>query len=984
MRQYLNAFITFLILSTLAPAQGLSPSKAIEKMQLPPGLEVRLVASEPMIRQPLSMFFDEKGRLWVLQYLQYPNPAGLKAIKQDQYLRTIWDRVPEPPPKGPKGIDKITILYDRDANGLFQKSKDFITGLNLASGMVYGHNGLFVVQPPYLLYYPDKNHDDIPDSDPEVLLSGFGMEDSHATANSLQWGPDGWLYGAQGSTVTAKIRGIEFQQGIWRYHPITKEFELFSEGGGNTWGLDFDKNGQIIAGTNYGNYTSLHQVQGAYYVKGFSKHGPLHNPHSYGYFDHIPFKNFKGGHVTNGGIVYQADLYPPSYRNRYIAGNLLSNTVYFHKFEPKGSTFTGEFEGDFLISNDPWFRPVDCFQGPEGAVYIADWHDKRAAHLDPVDNWDRTNGRIYKVVPKDFKEISTFDLSKKSSSELVNLLHHKNVWYTREARRILAERKDPSVITSLKKLVLSPSKDEPISLEALWALAGARDADENFLLDCLDHSTPAIREWAVRLLADKRNLPSNIALKLIEMGKNETNPTVASQLACSARRLQPEDSLKLTKSLYNQDQYIQDLYIPMLLWWAVEDQAVLGRAQILEWFKEPTFWQKTMVRQNILERIARRWVSQGTEADWNACALMLSLAPGTEEQAKIFAGIEKALEGRRLAIVPSPIVKTLSQLRTKNPKSKELLRLAFRLGDSNAFNELKENANNNSLPPAERVFAFDLLGQLADPSITSIFLQSLEPKSPDAIRLASLNALQSSADNAVAIQLLEIYSSLPNSLKTKALAILSQRQNFALLLLQAVDSGKIPKTDITIDLARAMASHKDDKLVTLLTKHWGKVSPPSPGEKLARISYIQLVINRNKPDEEKGKLHFQKQCANCHMLFGQGNKMGPDLTTADRQTLLPLITHIVDPSAHIRPEFVAQVVETKDGRTLTGLLAEENTSSITLIDAKNQKLVLAKDKIETMASSPKSIMPENILDTLSDQDIADLFGYLRIKLPTKP
>ena len=980
-KNMLSLALCLIVVSQL-PAQGLSPIEAMKKMQVPPGMEVRLVASEPQVRQPLSMFFDPKGRLWVLQYLQYPNPAGLKAVKQDQYLRTIWDRVPEAPPKGPKGADKITILYDRDENGLFRKSKDFVTGLNLASGMIYGHDGLFVVQPPYLLFYPDKNHDDIPDGDPQVLLAGFGMEDSHAYANSLQWGPDGWLYGAQGSTVTAKIRGHEFQQGIWRYHPITKEFELFSEGGGNTWGLDFDKNGQIIAGTNYGNVAMLHQVQGAYYVKGFSKHGALHNPHTYGYFEHMPFKNFKGGHVTNGGIVYQADLYPPEYRNRYIAGNLLSNTLYYHEIEARGSTFAGQFGGDFLIANDPWFRPVDCFQGPEGAVYVADWHDKRAAHLDPVDNWDRTNGRIYKIVPKGFKEIPEFDLAQQSNSQLISLLSHKNVWYSREARRLLAERKDSKSSEPLKKI--AQSNQGTLALEALWALAGAQNADPAFLQELLDHPTPAVREWAVRLLADKHTLSPVAIARLVEMARTETSPTVASQLACSARRLEYDAALQIAKALYSQDQYIQDLYIPMLLWWAVEDQSIRGRALILDWFKDPSFWQKVMVRQNLLERIARRWVNEGTEPDWTACAQLLTLAPSEEDQKKVLAGIEKALEGRKLALVPTPLEKPLALLREKNPKSKELLRLAFRLGDPKALNEISNNAASTTLPSSDRIFALELLGQLSDAKHLPTFLKALEPNTPDNVRLAAINAMQSSADDAVALKLLDLYPTLPGSLKSKSLALLSQRPSFSLLLMQRVDTGKILKTDISIDLARAMASHKEEKLIGLLTKHYGKVSPPSPGEKIARISYVNLIINRTKPDTEKGKLHFQKQCANCHMLFGQGNKVGPDLTTADRQSLIPLITHVVDPSAHIRPEFVAQVIETKDGRTLTGLLAEENSSSLTLLDAKNQRLVLAKDKIETMTSSPKSIMPENILDTLSDQDIVDLFAYIREKSPPKP
>jgi len=304
----------------------------------------------------------------------------------DQYLRTVYDRIPEPPPNGPKGADRITILDDPDENGRYRKAKDFHVGLNLATGMCLGHVGVFVAQSPYLLFYRIKPGTDEPDGDPEVLLEGFGMEDSHAFPNSLQWGPDGWLYGAQGSTVTAKIRGIEFQQGIWRYHPRTKEFELFAEGGGNTWGVDFDRHGNIIAGTNFGASVALHQVQGGYYVKGFGKHGPLHNPYTFGYFEHLPCQGFKGGHVTCGGVLYTADAFPEKYRNQYVAANLLSNAIYWHALESNGSSFTSKFGGDLLTTNDTWFRPVDLLVGPDGAVYIADWCDKRANHVDPVDN----------------------------------------------------------------------------------------------------------------------------------------------------------------------------------------------------------------------------------------------------------------------------------------------------------------------------------------------------------------------------------------------------------------------------------------------------------------------------------------------------------------------------------------------------------------------------------------------------------------------
>ena len=222
--------------STMVFAQELSPDEAVRRMTVPDGFEVQIIASEPLVRQPVCIEYDDRGRLWVIQYLQYPNPEGLKRVQVDRYSRTRYDRVPEPPPHGPRGADRVTILTDTDGDGRMDHGHDFVGGLNLASGLAFGHGGVFVLNVPYLLFYPDKNRDDVPDGDPEVLLTGFGMEDAHSVANSLTWGPDGWLYGCQGSTVTANIRGIEFQQGVWRYHPKTREFELFCEGGGNSWG----------------------------------------------------------------------------------------------------------------------------------------------------------------------------------------------------------------------------------------------------------------------------------------------------------------------------------------------------------------------------------------------------------------------------------------------------------------------------------------------------------------------------------------------------------------------------------------------------------------------------------------------------------------------------------------------------------------------------------------------------------------------------
>src|SRR6185437_13196946 len=188
-----------LIVYPTAPAVsgGYTPDAARARMVVPEGFHVEVFASEPMVRQPLTVSFDARGRAWVIEYLQYPVPAGLKPVTVDQYLRTEYDRVPEPPPRGPRGADRIKILEDTDGDGKADKETVFVEGLNLASGLAVGHGGVFVGQAPYLLFYPDKNKDDKPDSDPEVLLSGFGLQDAHSTVNSMQWGPDGWLYGTQ-------------------------------------------------------------------------------------------------------------------------------------------------------------------------------------------------------------------------------------------------------------------------------------------------------------------------------------------------------------------------------------------------------------------------------------------------------------------------------------------------------------------------------------------------------------------------------------------------------------------------------------------------------------------------------------------------------------------------------------------------------------------------------------------------------------------
>ena len=219
---------------TLADDTPPTPAKkAVGEFKMREGFSIDLMASEPGVRQPLFMSWDSRGRLWVSQYLQYQFPAGLKIVEYDNHLRARFDAVPKPPPQGTRGADKITVYEDTNGDGFFDQSKDVISGLNVSTSVVTGHGGIWVANPPYLLFYPDKDQNDVPDSNPEVRLSGFGLEDTHSVMNSLEWGPDGWLYGVSGSTTTGKVKCpateklIEWKgQMVWRYHPDAKHFEI--------------------------------------------------------------------------------------------------------------------------------------------------------------------------------------------------------------------------------------------------------------------------------------------------------------------------------------------------------------------------------------------------------------------------------------------------------------------------------------------------------------------------------------------------------------------------------------------------------------------------------------------------------------------------------------------------------------------------------------------------------------------------------------
>jgi putative membrane-bound dehydrogenase-like protein len=987
--------------------QGYAPDVAAKKMSVAEGFRVQLVAAEPMVRQPVAIEFDDRGRLWVIQYLQYPNPAGLKRVAVDRYSRTVYDRVPEPPPKGPRGADRVTILSDFDTEGRARKARDFLGGLNLASGIAFGHGGVFVLQVPYLLFYPDRNRDDVPDGDPDVLLKGFGMEDAHSVANSLTWGPDGWLYGCQGSTVTTHIDGVEFQQGVWRYHPITRRFELFCEGGGNSWGLDFDRHGNLLYSTNVGGFTMLHGVQGAYYWKQFGKHGALHNPFAYGFIDHVPHRRFKGGHVTVGGILYQGDSFPERFRGKYVAGDLLGHAVYWHDLTPDGSSFRSAHGGELLLANDTWFAPTDVTLGPDGSVYVADWFDRRTAHPDPDADWDRSNGRVYKIEAKGTKPVAPFDLSRLSSDKLVSLLSHRNDWFRRKARQVLADRRDPEVIFPLRRMVFE-AKDEDLQLQALWALYVSGGFNDAFAEGLLGHKNPDVRRWTVRFLGDERNVTPALARRLADLSASEPDVTVRSQLAGTARRLPPSDGLPIVRILLERNLDGRDPHLPLLLWWAVEQHALSAREQVLEAFGTAEAWRQPLVRDAILDRLMRRYAAEGGAAGHAACARLLAAVPVAKRE-RMLAALEQGLQDRPAspadnsgtlfsghAVVQKPppsrtspgeetlppaLAKQLDALWAKDTTDVTLIRLCARLGRPAAHDRAVALATNPKVAPATRLALLQVLGDVGRPACVPPLLCLLGGSESQSIQLAVLTALQRFDREEIPAVLLRHYPKMSPPLRSRAAEILLSRKACAWAFLRAIDSGRLAAKEVSAEQLRVVALHKDRSLDDLVRKHWGNIRPGTPEEKLAEMRRLSNDLRAGTGNPVAGREQFRKHCATCHKLFAEGESIGPDLTHANRKDREYLLASTVDPSAVIRKEYLAYNVQTTDGRTLTGLIAEQTPAAVTLLDGKNQRTTVRREKIESIQESPVSLMPEGLLKELKPQELRDLFSYLQSDKP---
>lgn len=561
-------------------APFLNPKEAVAKMAIPEGFEVSVFASEPDIAEPIAFCFDDRGRLWVAENFNY------------QTRKQHTD----------KHVSRIQILEDTDGDGIFDQKKTFTDTLTFTSGLACGFGGVFVGSPPNLTFIPDKDGDDKPDGPPQILRDGWGIDDRHETLNSFIWGPDGWLYGCHGVFTNSRVGkpGASDDErqfidaGIWRYHPTKDTFEIFARGLSNPWGFDFDDHGQGFATCCVIPHL-FHVVQGGVYHKQSRQHV---NPFIYDDIKTIRDHSHLSAH--GGARFYLADTFPKKYRDRLFMCNIHEHAVLTDIMVPKGSSFVGKHGDDFMPTNDLAWVGFSVEIGPEGGVYILDWHDQ-----DVCGNAIKfpNSGRVYRIMPEGSKATPCPDLGAMSDAELVQLQWHSNDWHVRQARTLLQARAAAgtldrdSVHSDLTKM-FEAAATTPKRLRAMWALQVTGGLKTDRLSTLLGHENEHIRAWAIQFLcdasginafqperanqADNFQLPAEIQKQFASMAKTDSSQIVRLYLASAVQRMPFDDRWPILSGLVSHAEDTDDNNLFRMYWFALEPMVPAYPKEALE------------------------------------------------------------------------------------------------------------------------------------------------------------------------------------------------------------------------------------------------------------------------------------------------------------------------------------------------------------------------------------------------------------------
>ena len=994
-----------------AATQPLVPEETRKRLHVPSGFEARLFAAEPEVVNPVAMAWDSRGRLWVLELYEYPKGA--------------------PQTRTPR--DRIKILEDVDGDGTADKVQVWADGLNLATGLALGHGGAYVGQAPHLLFLQDTDGDDRADTREEVL-TGFGLEDRHELLNGFAWGPDGWLYMTHGVFTHSNVRDpkdpmsqpVTLNAALARFHPVTKRFEVYADGTSNPWSVDWNARGDAFIGACVIQHL-FHMAPGGQY----NRQGGTW-AHPYGYVRDLPsqglpalvdWRHFRAAHC--GITVYQGSQFPTEWQGLVLLGNIHQNAVNCDRLRPAGATYRAMEEsqllgpeqghdtvgaGNFMVSRDPWFRPVSIQTGPDGALWVADWYDRypcyQNAQADP-NGVDREYGRIWRVVwvgdknnaPVPSRPFRQMDLTQAPDDDLVGLLAHPNNWQRRQAQRVLTERASGKdlLLKALQPGRTFPDPSQPAHQRtaAFWTLQSAGHLGTDELRTSALDGHRDIRVWTARCLGDQGDVsPERLGIVLSLAGDAE--PAVRAAAAVAVRlftsgsltvnttprqSVATEALLPHYRALLERPSTLDDFYYPHIVWMAMEPRVAENPESFLALLREVD----TSVSAYCLYRVARR-VSDLSDAVARTRELnrFMEFLGGMAERTALAASALDGLIKAQEAKGPSPTIDLgpiLARLSANPELASRARRLATLYGDTGASRMLLAWIYDPKATATQKQqgirAARESQSDAAEKALLA-FLKS-KPESP-ALTVEAVRALAVFKKDDMAYALLDAWPTFDAGTRRAAAEVLVARTKWARALLTGIKRDIVRPEDISATARRGLAMSLDATVQDDAEKLLGPHRATSE-EKQALIQAKRQVVLNGQPDIDKGREVTRQACLVCHKLHGEGADVGPDLTGVGRSSLAALLHNIIDPNEVIGNGYEMTEVQLKDDSTLSGRIVEDTDQRLRLVAAGPVEHVIRKEDIARkegrllIEKKPISLMPEG-LEQMPDEDFRNMMWFL--------
>jgi putative membrane-bound dehydrogenase-like protein len=978
-RHVLIALLISVSLAARRDAQGparLSPPEALASFELEPGYRIELAAAEPLIRDPVAIAFDERGRMFVVENRGYPGPLEGAA---------------QPPPEG-----VIALLEDTDRDGRFDKRTDFADKLSSPNGIMPWGRGVFVSNAPDLLYLRDTTGDGVAD-ERRVILTGFDatrtaqIRFSHPTL-----GIDNWIYltsGLTGGRVTWPEHPdrppVTFTSSDSRVDPFTHAFELV--GGQGQYGLTFDDYGRRFTTSN--RRPVMHAVLEPRYltrnphlafsatVQDVSTTGaqavvwPISADMTTASFHPSLMSTPHAGTFTaaSGVHIHRGDALPAGDRDSIFVCESAQNLVQRQVRSPDGVTFTSRPARDgreFLASRDQWFRPVFAANGPDGALYIVDMYRKVIDHPQYVPEPSRRlldfdagkgGGRIYRIAARDWKADRTpVDLGSMDAAGLSRTLEHPNAWWRETAQRLLVERRDRSAIPLLRTIAES-GRSEAARIHALWTLDGLGGLERADVAGALEDRHAAVRENAIQLAETRLNASKDLVSHLLRLADDsddrvrfrvalalgETDdPRAIPALATLARRGGTQSWVRaaVLSSVRDRSNELFRAFAAASTASASVSPVMQDLGQVLGAGQTP---------ERCLELIVQI-ADPEAASSWQAAALF---------------GIAQGLQARGLGRDGRSAFMTLlssdsEQARSASQRVRIVLARASALAlDEQASAEL-------------RLGAIGLLGHTNHAAAGRTLESLLAPQQPSQIQLAAVRALSQLPEPAAAASLVapRRWSTFTPETREAVLSALLTDDTRTVVLLDALETGAMPPASIGSSRRNRLMNHRN---AAIQKRGRALFAAVESGDRMQAYERLRGTVLARTGSATSGQRIFASHCATCHTLAGTGAHVGPDLSGIRNQPAEAILLHVLVPDYEIAAGYHAYNVETRAGRTLFGRLESEAPNSLTLRDASSQSHVILRNQVVSIKESPISLMPNELERAMTEQELADLIAYLK-------